>query len=113
MFNLLNDHTAYTVLYFGIMEVVLVAWLYGVNKFMDNIAEMSVPMPWLLRVFWTVCWAGVTPVLSLTILFLNLTDRFLGSFLLPPSTTMVTLTLSRKPDQDSGYVYPPAAQVGQ
>jgi len=45
MFGLLNDHTANTILYFGFAEVIVVAWLYRVKNFLQNIKDMSIPMP--------------------------------------------------------------------
>ena len=45
MFGLLNDRTANTILYFGFAEVIVVAWCYGANNFLQNIREMNVPMP--------------------------------------------------------------------
>ena len=45
MFGLLNDHTANTILYFGFAEVIVVAWLYGVKNFLQDIKDMSIPMP--------------------------------------------------------------------
>ena len=45
MFRLLNDHTANTILFFGFAEVIVVAWLYGVNNFLQDIKDMSIPMP--------------------------------------------------------------------
>ena len=91
MFSLLNDHTANTVLYFGLLEVVVVAWFYGVTNFMDNIEEMKVPMPWPLRYFWMGCWSVITPVLCIAIVIL----RFINN----------------QPDGRDGYTYPPGVQV--
>ena len=45
MFGLLNDHTANTILYFGFAEVIVVAWLYGVKNFLQDIKDMSIPLP--------------------------------------------------------------------
>ena len=45
MFGMLNDHTANTILYFGFAEVIVVAWFYGVNNFLRDIKDMSIPMP--------------------------------------------------------------------
>ena len=45
MFGLLNDHTANTILYFGFAEVIVIAWLYGVKNFLQDIKDMSISMP--------------------------------------------------------------------
>ena len=91
MFNLLNDHTANTVLYVALIEIVLVAWFYGVDRFLDNVKEMNIWMPVPLRYFWKVCWVFITPVLCLSITLIGFSTR--------------------KKDQNEGYVYPPLAQA--
>ena len=37
MFNLLNDRISYSIVYTALLEVITVAWFYGVNKFISNI----------------------------------------------------------------------------
>ena len=91
MFNLLNDHTANAIVYFAFIEITVVAWIYGVNNFLDNVDEMNVPVPWILRWFWKICWVFITPVMILVILVINFTTK--------------------KKDQHEDYVYPAAAQA--
>ena len=39
MFNLLNDRISNSIVYLALLEVITVAWFYGVNRFMDNIGN--------------------------------------------------------------------------
>ena len=39
MFNLLNDRISNSIVYLAFLEVITVAWFYGVNRFMDNIGN--------------------------------------------------------------------------
>ena len=91
MFNLLNDHTANTVLYVSLIEIILVSWFYGVDRFLDNVDEMEIWMPRFLRYFWRTCWVFIAPVLCLTITVIGFSTR--------------------KKDQSEGYVYPPLVQA--
>ena len=67
MFNIINDHSASTVLYMSLIEIIIVMYVFGVKKFLRNIEEMDLWMPRVLKWFWTVCWVVVTPGLVLAI----------------------------------------------
>ena len=67
MFNIINDHSASTVLYMSLIEIIIVMYVFGIKKFLSNIDEMDLWMPKVLKWFWTVCWVLVTPGLVLTI----------------------------------------------
>lgn len=91
MFQLLNDHTGQTILYFGIAELLVVSWCYGVRKFMAHVKEMRIPMPVFMQWFWMLCWAVIAPVVCFAIFVIGI--------------------ISREPDQKEGYVYPAGAQA--
>ena len=91
LFNIINDHTASTVLYMSLIEIVLVMYIYGLKNFLSNIKEMNIWMPKILKYFWMCCWILVTPGLVLTITIIG----FIG----------------RDDDSHEGYVYPIGAQV--
>jgi len=91
MFQLLNDHTGTTILYFGIAELIIVAWLYGIRNFMTNVTEMRIPMPTCLKYFWMLCWAVIAPLICLAIFVIGI--------------------IRREPDSKDGYVYPPGPQA--
>ena len=67
MFNIINDHTASTVLYMSAIEIILVMYIYGIKNFLANIAEMKIWMPVVLKYFWVLCWVLITPGLVLAI----------------------------------------------
>ena len=51
-------------------QVILVAWVYGADKFMGNIKEMSVPMPKVFQYYWKLMWVVVSPIILTTITIL-------------------------------------------
>ena len=52
MFNILNDHTASTVLYMSLLEILLVVFIFGIRNFLANIRDMDIWMPAVLKWFW-------------------------------------------------------------
>jgi hypothetical protein len=42
MFNMLNDRISNAVTYLALIEIVILAWFYGVNRFMKNIGKASI-----------------------------------------------------------------------
>ena len=52
MFNILNDHTASTVLYMSLLEILLVVFIFGIRNFLANIRDMEIWMPAVLKWFW-------------------------------------------------------------
>ena len=70
MFNIINDHSASTVLYMSLIEIIIVMYVFGIKKFLRNIEEMDLWMPRVLKWFWTFCWVLLTPglVLGITVI---------------------------------------------
>ena len=49
----------------------MVAWVYGVDKFLDNIAEMKMKLPVLVRMYWKVMWLVVSPLIMAAVIILK------------------------------------------
>jgi len=84
MFTLIDATCAsWNILLFAIMELVLVAWVYGADRLMDNIHEMGIlrtnnGSPTLSKYFtigmkwyWKICWCFITPILLSVLLILQ------------------------------------------
>ena len=70
MFDLIDSKGAtWNILLFALLEVVLVAWMYGVDNFLENIEEMNMRMPRFMVWYWKICWSYATPAI-LTVLIL-------------------------------------------
>eukprot|EP00795_Rhopilema_esculentum_P002742 gene2742-961_t len=62
VFNLLDSYAAgATILFLGITEVVVVAWIYGADRFRKDISAMS-QRP--VSVLWVYLWKYVTPIMT-------------------------------------------------
>merc|ERR1712083_1080590 len=56
------------------IEVTLVAWIYGVEDFLNNIKAMGMKLPSVLTWYWKICWQYFTPgALSILLVSLDLT----------------------------------------
>ena len=64
MFDLFNQVCAsWNILLIALIEVVVVAWLYGGNRMIDDIIKMDIWMPKIMQIYWKLCWYFVTPIL--------------------------------------------------
>lgn len=61
----------WSVLLIAITECILVAWVYGADRFLDDIQSMIGARGRTWRFFWTWMWKIVTPATLLFILFFN------------------------------------------
>ncbi|XP_035724694.1 sodium- and chloride-dependent glycine transporter 1-like isoform X1 [Vespa mandarinia] len=70
--QLMDKYAAnWSVLLIAISECILVAWIYGADRFLDDVQQMIGPRGRLWRFFWTWMWKVVTPAALFFILFFN------------------------------------------
>ncbi|KAG7196773.1 hypothetical protein KM043_013113 [Ampulex compressa] len=70
--QLMDKYAAnWSVLVIAISECILVAWIYGADRFLDDVQEMIGLQSRLWRFFWTWMWKVVTPAALFFILFFN------------------------------------------
>ena len=84
MFELINWYSAsFGLLVCAITEVILVMWVYGHQRFFDNIAEMGIKLPMVLKWYWMAMWKVVTPVVLFFVLimtFVQYTPAYSASY---------------------------------
>ena len=75
MLDLINYYSAsYGLLVCAITEVILVMWIYGHNRFFDNIAEMGIKLPMVLKWYWMTMWKVVTPLVLVFVLIMSFVE---------------------------------------
>jgi solute carrier family 6 amino acid transporter-like protein 5/7/9/14 len=63
MLQLMDSYAAtYSVLLIGLFELIAIAWVYGVDRFRDDIKLMTGNRP---GIWWKIMWKFVTPLLML------------------------------------------------
>ncbi|KAJ1532232.1 hypothetical protein ONE63_000849 [Megalurothrips usitatus] len=68
MFTLLDWNTAsWAILLIGFAEIIVVSWVYGCDRFLDNLAEMSIRFYGPIRSYWRFVWVFASPVISLAV----------------------------------------------
>ena len=94
MFTLFNASApSWNLLLFALLEVVVVAWLYGAENFLENLSgEMGIKLNRFTRLYWIICWKWLTPAI-------------LTGLLLMAWATFGHVTY------DDGYVYPIQVQI--
>uniref|UniRef100_T1JMT8 Amino acid permease/ SLC12A domain-containing protein n=1 Tax=Strigamia maritima TaxID=126957 RepID=T1JMT8_STRMM len=68
-----NFCASYSTLFIGILEVSVISWVYGVDRFMSDIRTMLGNYP-PLYMYWKVSWMFITPVTLSLILIFNIVD---------------------------------------
>ena len=72
MFDLINYYSAsFGLLVCAITEVILVMWVYGHQRFLDNISEMGIKIPMILMWYWMVMWKVVSPLVLIFVLIMS------------------------------------------
>ncbi|CAH1784499.1 unnamed protein product, partial [Owenia fusiformis] len=61
----------WAILIIGIVESISIAWIYGADRFMNDIALMTGKKP---SIWWRICWQGLTPFLIIFILLFTWID---------------------------------------
>ncbi|XP_063978834.1 sodium- and chloride-dependent glycine transporter 1-like isoform X2 [Diachasmimorpha longicaudata] len=70
--QLMDKYAAnWSVLLIAICECILVAWVYGADRFLDDVQHMIGPRGRCFRFFWTWMWKVITPAALFFILFFN------------------------------------------
>ncbi|XP_016974025.1 uncharacterized protein LOC108040877 [Drosophila rhopaloa] len=70
--QLMDKYAAnWSVLLIAISECILIAWIYGSQRFLNDIQGMIGKRSWFWNFFWGVMWRYITPATLLFILFFN------------------------------------------
>ena len=71
MFTLFDASApSWNLLLFALLEVLIVNWIYGVDRFLENMEEMNIKLGFLTRIYWKLSWKFITPmILSLLLVF--------------------------------------------
>nr|XP_005899401.1 PREDICTED: sodium- and chloride-dependent neutral and basic amino acid transporter B(0+) [Bos mutus] len=67
--NLIDHFCAgWGILIAAILEIIGVVWIYGGNRFIDDIEMMIGAKRWIFWLWWRTCWFVITPILLISIL---------------------------------------------
>ena len=56
----------------ALAEVLVVSWWYGVDRMLDNLAEMGMNLHPLLKMYWKICWKFLSPAVLITLIVVEL-----------------------------------------
>lgn len=75
LFTLMEWHTAsWAILLIGFAEIVVLSWVYGMKRTLQNIQEMGMKFMLLTRIYWNSVWMVITPIGSIAVFIFILTD---------------------------------------
>ena len=73
MFSLFNQAApSWNLVLFALLEVVVVAWIYGCDAFLDHVVEMRGSMNVAMKTYWMLCWRYLTPTVLICLLLFEL-----------------------------------------
>ena len=102
MFELLDSTCAsWNIFLFAILELVVVSWIYGVRRFMENIEEMNIYIPRIMKFYWIACWSVITPILLIALVVISFIQW-------EPLRSLDYKTYS---GDEEFYVYPESIQI--
>ena len=72
MFSLIDSYaSSWGLLICALTEVILVMYVYGFRRFFDNIEEMGIRIPTVMKYYWISMWTVVTPLILAIILIMT------------------------------------------
>lgn len=75
LFTLLDWHTAsWAILLIGFAEIIVLSWVYGIDRILENIKEMDMKLGGVVKTYWKAIWFVVTPLSCLGVFAYTLTD---------------------------------------
>ena len=68
MFTLIDATCAsWNILLFAFLELFLVSWMYGIDRFVENLEEMGINLWGPIKWYWVLCWQAITPLILITL----------------------------------------------
>ncbi|XP_063824362.1 sodium- and chloride-dependent glycine transporter 1-like [Ostrinia nubilalis] len=87
LFTLLEWNTAsWAILLIGVAQCTAVSWSYGINRAMDDLADMKMKFNPFLRFYWKAVWTVILPIASVAILIfilINWTTPAVDDYVFP------------------------------
>ena len=68
MFTLIDSTCAsWNILLFAFLELFLVTWMYGTDRFVENLEEMGIRLWGPIKWYWILCWQAITPLILIVL----------------------------------------------
>ena len=75
MFTLFNESApSWNLLLFALLEVVLISWAYGADKFLDHLEDMIPHFSRTAKAYWKFSWKYSTPIVLFILLISDLSN---------------------------------------
>lgn len=71
LFTIFDKRTTSSLLFITMLEIIIVAWIYGINRFLRATSEMNVPIPSFVAWLWRIMLVIITPLLLAVITILS------------------------------------------
>ena len=70
----LMDRTcaSWNLIILALIEVILIAWIYGPNNFLSNVRDMDIKISKPMKIYWKVCWCFIAPITLFAMLVIKI-----------------------------------------
>jgi len=98
LFKIFDSRCSSSLLLLSLIEVIMIAWVYGCEKFLGNIEEMGMKLPKVVKMYWTAMWFAVSPLIMSAVIILKWVET-------------KPMTWDTGPWEGDVYEYPAAVQI--
>jgi H+/gluconate symporter-like permease len=75
LFQLMDDRSSNAILLMAFMELIIISWFYGIDRFMEHVEEMGMKLFPFMKIYWKACWIVITPILIATVTVMSWGDK--------------------------------------
>ena len=71
---IIEANTSWNILFIALLEVLFVAWVYGSDKFWNNIEDMGMKRRPCIKRYWIICWKFIAPSILIILVIASFVD---------------------------------------
>ena len=80
---MMDNRTGASIILMAFIEIITLGWFYGVGRYWENIVEMGMRIPTVMKYYWIITWKFITPLICLVVIIkVSLTLRSTIVFIL-------------------------------
>ena len=64
----MDNRTGASIILMAFIEITTLGWFYGVGRYWENIVEMGMRIPTVMKYYWIITWKFITPLICLVVI---------------------------------------------
>ena len=66
--QMMDNRTGASIILMAFIEITTLGWFYGVGRYWENIVEMGMRIPTVMKYYWIITWKFITPLICLVVI---------------------------------------------